>query len=117
MAATQTRVPLWSLGLVWALTAAAYAGRALYNSATTPLFVDTDDAMRLNEVHDFLKGQNWFDLVQHRLNTPYGAELHWSRLIDLPEATLLWLLRLVAGSGADVVLGYVWPLLLLGPLL
>ena len=117
MAATQTRVPLWSLGLVWALTAAAYAGRALYNSATTPLFVDTDDAMRLNEVRDFLKGQNWFDLVQHRLNTPYGAELHWSRLIDLPEATLLWLLRLVAGNGADVVLGHVWPLLLLAPLL
>ena len=117
MAATQARVPLWSLGLVWALTAAAYAGRAFYNSATTPLFVDTDDAMRLNEVHDFLKGQSWFDLVQHRLNTPYGAELHWSRLIDLPEATLLWLLRLVAGGAADAVLGYVWPLLLLGPLL
>ena len=117
MAAGSTRVQFWPLALVWALSAAAFAGRAIYNSATTPLFLDTDDAMRLTEVHDFLKGQNWFDLVQHRLNTPFGAELHWSRLIDLPEATILWLLRPLFGGMADTVLAYVWPLLLLVPLL
>src|SRR4051812_8105330 len=106
-----TKVSAGPLVLVWALTAAAYAGRTLYSQATTPLFVDTDDAMRLSEVHDFLKGQNWFDLVQHRLNTPFGAELHWSRLIDLPEAAILWALRPLFGAGADTVLGYLWALL------
>ena len=65
-----------------------------------PLILDTDDAMRLTEVRDFLAGQNWFDLVQHRLNTPYGGLIHWSRLIDLPEAVVVGLLRLPFGAWA-----------------
>ena len=101
----------------WAATAAAYTAKALLTSATTPLLLDTDDAMRLTEVRDFLNGQNWFDLVEHRLNTPYGGLIHWSRLIDLPEAIVIGLLRLPFGAGGDLVAAYVWPLLLLGPLL
>lgn len=103
--------------LVWAATVAAYVGKTWLTAATTPLILDTDDAMRLTEVRDFLGGQNWFDLVEHRLNTPYGGLIHWSRLIDLPEATLLGLLRLPFGATGDVILAYAWPLLLLLPLL
>ena len=118
MAERDLRVGFWPVALVWALAAAGYAARAISNAATTPLLLDTDDAMRLTEVRDFLHGQNWFDLVQHRLNTPYGAEMHWSRLIDLPEATILFLLRpFFVGALAETVTAYVWPLLLLGPLL
>ncbi len=94
----------------FAVTAAIYVYRAVTSSATTPLILDTDDAMRLNQVHDFLNGQNWYDLVQHRLNTPYGAEIHWSRMIDLPEAALLFVLRPLAGSFADTLAAYIWPL-------
>ena len=36
---------------------------------------DTDDAMRLVTARDLIAGQTWFDTIQHRLNTPYGAEL------------------------------------------
>jgi hypothetical protein len=118
MAAGDSKVGFWPLLFVWAATAAIVAGRAIWTSTTVPLFLDTDDAMRLTEVHDFLGGQNWFDLVQHRLNTPYGAEMHWSRLIDLPEATLIFVLRpFFAESVADVVAAYIWPLALLAILL
>src|SRR5690348_16846863 len=107
----------WPLLICWALIAAALVVRALATAASVPLILDTDDAMRLTMVHDFLAGQGWWDLVQHRLNTPYGGLMHWSRLIDLPEAALLALARPVFGTAADIAVATAWPLLLLGPLL
>ncbi len=115
--ADDDRVGALPLLFCWALTAVAFVAKAISTAATIPLILDTDDAMRLNMVHDFLAGQGWFDLMQHRLNTPYGALIHWSRLIDVPEAALLFVLRPVFGTVADLALVYVWPLLLLGPLL
>lgn len=51
-------------------------------------FTDPDDAMRLLEVRDWLAGQSWWDVAQHRLN--HGAfPMHWSRLVDLPLAAVL----------------------------
>ncbi|HEX4297008.1 MAG TPA: hypothetical protein VHZ56_03230 [Devosia sp.] len=111
------RVGVVPLLVMWVLVAAAFTARALATAHGTPLILDTDDAMRLNMVHDFLAGQGWFDLVQHRLNTPYGGLIHWSRLIDLPEAIVLGILRPLFGVAADTVAAYVWPLLLLLPLL
>lgn len=117
MASKGGRVGIWPLLIFWALTVALYALKAWATAATTPLILDADDAMRLAEVHDFLNGQGWFDLIQHRLNTPYGASMHWSRLVDLPEAALLFLLRPFAGAATDTIAAYVWPSLLLLPLL
>ena len=111
------RVGLRPFLICWALIAAAFAVRAALTAGSTPLILDTDDAMRLTTVHDLLAGQGWFDHVQHRLNTPYGAEIHWSRLVDAPEVLLLLVLRPLAGPLADTILSYVWPLLLLGGLL
>ncbi|MEO7223787.1 MAG: hypothetical protein ABIY37_15060 [Devosia sp.] len=115
--AGDNKVGALPLLICWALTAAAFVTRSLASAQTVPLILDTDDAMRLNMVHDLLDGQGWFDLVQHRLNTPFGAIMHWSRLIDLPEAALLFVLRPILGSAADVAAAYAWPLLLLGLLL
>lgn len=50
----------------------------------TGIFFDPDDAMRAVEVRDFLNGQSWFDLVQHRLSPDHPFAMHWSRLADLP---------------------------------
>lgn len=115
--ATGNKVGAVPLFICWALTAGAFVARALVTASSTPLILDTDDAMRLAEVHDFLGGQGWFDIVQHRLNTPFGAPMHWSRLIDLPEAMLLGLLQPVFAGAADIALAFAWPLLLLGGLL
>ena len=50
---------------------------------------DTDDNMRMMQVRGLLHGQGWFDLRQYRLNPPFGANIHWSRLVDLPIAGLI----------------------------
>src|SRR6185312_1306762 len=80
---------------------------------TTPLVNDTDDAMRLVTVRDLLAGQDWWDHLQHRLDTPFGAEIHWSHLIDAAIGGLMLLLRPLAGSNAQTIALYAWPLLLL----
>lgn len=92
--------------------------RTLYGRAGLPFFADTDDAMRMVMVRDFLGGQGWYDLTAHRLNTPWGAELHWSRLVDLPLAILVMVFTSLFGmDGALVAAGSVWPMLLLAVLL
>lgn len=50
---------------------------------------DNDDAMRVLEVRDWLAGQVWFDVTQHRLNPPMGGDMHWSRIADLPLAAMM----------------------------
>ncbi len=69
--------------------------------------LDTDGAMRLAQVRDLLHGQNWFDTTQHRMNTPFGLPMHWSRLVDAPIAALIWL------SGSEQFALKLWPLLVL----
>jgi hypothetical protein len=78
---------------------------------------DTDDNMRIMQVRALLHGQGWFDLRQYRLNPPFGANIHWSRLVDLPIAGLILGLRPVLGGAAAerwaVAIAPMLPLLLL----
>jgi hypothetical protein len=95
--------------LIWLLAAwLLFAGIALWLTRTG-LSLDTDNAMRLAQVRDLLAGQGWFDTVQHRMNTPYGLPMHWSRLADAPLA----LLSLVSEHVALIA----WPLLLFAAVL
>ncbi|WP_265569296.1 AcrB/AcrD/AcrF family protein [Sphingomicrobium lutaoense] len=55
---------------------------------------DTDDNMRLAQVRALLDGQGWHDLRQYRILPPDGANIHWSRLVDLPLAGLILLFDL-----------------------
>jgi hypothetical protein len=73
---------------------------------------DTDDNMRIMQVRAWLDGQGWYDLRQYRLNPPYGADIHWSRLVDLPLAGLkLALQPLLGGRDAEKAAVAVAPLL------
>ena len=45
-----------------------------------------------------LPARDWFDLRQYRLNPPVGANIHWSRLVDLPIAGLILALRPLVGG-------------------
>ena len=79
--------------LVWLL----YAAWLLYsrwNYITGFVLTDTDDNMRMSQVRALLAGQDWFDLRQYKMNWPAGADIHWSRLVDLPLAGLILLGRL-----------------------
>ncbi len=106
------------LALIWVILATTLTLRAFRIEGPAPFFADTDDAMRIVVVQDFIRGQGWYDLVQHRLNAPFGAEVHWSRLVDLPLAGLLLALTPILGEPAAlVVTGTLWPLLLVGAVL
>ncbi|UJW84669.1 hypothetical protein [Devosia sp. SL43] len=112
---TSSRGPdLRIVAAVFAVAAIILVVRAVVGRAGLPFFADTDDAMRMVMVREFIQGQGWYDLTAHRLNTPFGAEIHWSRLIDLPLALLV--MAFTPFLGADLALvaaGYVWPMLLL----
>jgi hypothetical protein len=75
---------------------------------------DTDDYMRLMEARDWLAGQSWYDVGQHRMNPPAGGMMHWTRLVDLPIAGGILLLTPLLGSQwAENVTTVAVPLLLL----
>jgi len=80
---------------------------------------DTDDNLRMAQVRAWLGGQGWYDLTQHRFDPAHGgANIHWSRLVDLPIAGLILLLKpLLGGAGAERVAVGVAPLLPLLPLM
>src|SRR5215217_3976648 len=72
---------------------------------------DTDDNLRMMQVRDLLHGQGWFDLRQYRLNPPFGANIHWSRLVDIPLAGLVLTVRpFVGGPTAERIAVAVAPM-------
>lgn len=108
----------WKLVIgFWLVIALLLIGRSLMTADSNPLYGDTDDAMRIVTMTQILDGQNWQDHWVARDNTPFGAEMHWSRLIDAPIAALAWLAEPIAKGGAIDVVGRLWPALLLLPLL
>ncbi|MGQ0558742.1 MAG: AcrB/AcrD/AcrF family protein [Sphingosinicella sp.] len=73
---------------------------------------DTDDNMRMMQVRALLDGQGWYDLRQYRLNPPFGADIHWTRLVDLPVAALkLTLTPLAGGRTAELIAVTLAPML------
>lgn len=59
---------------------------------------DTDDNMRLMQVRALLNGQGWYDLRNYSLNPPGGFDMHWSRIVDLPIAALILILKPFLGT-------------------
>nr|WP_246385606.1 hypothetical protein [Novosphingobium hassiacum] len=75
-------------------------------------FADADDALRLQQVRDLLSGQGWFDLHQYRIAPPEGVAMHWTRIVDLPIAAVILILRPLLGQlQAEIVAVVVVPLL------
>ena len=77
------------LALAWLLAVLQLV--AQHWATTADALLDTDDAMRLVQMRDFIAGQGWYDLHQPRINPPAGYDSHWSRLIDAGLAGLLWM--------------------------
>lgn len=86
------------------VTVAVWLGFCVYfvidrwNAIQFFVLTDTDDNMRMSQVRALLAGQDWYDLRQYRLNPPLGANIHWSRLVDLPLAGLILLFRPLVGA-------------------
>lgn len=83
----------WLTFLLWAGIAIYYVD-ARWQTIHWLALGDTDDNIRYVQVKDWLAGQGWFDLRQYRLDPPGGADIHWSRIVDLPIAGLILLFGL-----------------------
>lgn len=93
------------LGFAWTLR-----GWADLSALRLP---DTDDVMRLQQIRDWLGGQAFGDLAQHRLGPAPGLGMHWSRLPDLvPAALIAALAPLLGQPGAEIAAVVAWPLML-----
>ena len=109
------RQMMWCIAAVWLVVAgmqlAANAGAIAHMR-----FPDPDDTLRLVQVRDLLAGQSWFDLHAHRVDPLDGGVLmHWSRLVDMPIAAVIWALRPLLGqAGAELAALIMVPLLTLG---
>ncbi|HYI04579.1 MAG TPA: hypothetical protein VD858_06800, partial [Reyranella sp.] len=104
--------------LVWLLVALALLLQHWTQTAETLL--DTDDAMRLAQLRNWLGGpglfSGWFDLHQARMQPPEGYGTHWSRLIDAGLAGLLFVFGLFTdNASAERLMRAWWPLLWLLP--
>ena len=103
----------WRLLLLiaWALFC-AWLIYSRWNYIRGFILSDTDDNMRMSQVRAWMNGQDWFDLRQYKMNYPYGINIHWSRLVDLPIAGLILLGRLfMTGPHAEQMAVAVAPLI------
>lgn len=83
--------------LIWLIVSAAMM-LIVRDQLATGALGDPDNYMRLVQVRDWLNGQAWADLKQHRMNPPVGGDLHWSRLVDMPIALIIMALRPLVGQ-------------------
>ncbi len=96
-------------GLLAALLCAGWAWRdwAALSALRLP---DTDDMMRLQQIRDWIGGQDFADVSQHRLGVPPGLAMHWSRLADLVPGGIIAALTPLAGAHAAAVTAVIaWP--------
>ena len=94
-----------SLSLIWALRA--------WPDLQGLHLPDPDDMMRLQQIRDWLGGQAFADLSQHRLGAA-GVPMHWSRIPDLlPAGIILGLQAAVGRHNAEVVAVVIYPAILL----
>ncbi len=101
----------WIVLFAWLLLSAAFVWQKWAQIHWFALG-DTDDNMRLMQVRALLSGQGWYDLRQYRLDPPLGADIHWSRWVDLPIAGLILLFRpFVGGFRAEQIAVAVAPLI------
>jgi hypothetical protein len=104
-----------ALGMILVM---ALAWPKLIEIWSTGVFDDPDDAMRLVQVRAWLSGQNWFDLIAHRLDPPAGVLMHWSRVADVPLAALVAsLTSLLPAEAAERLARIIDPLALMAGLL
>jgi len=103
-----------AVGLLFTLAISWPSIQDVWNSGA---FANTDDAMRMVEVRDWLAGQAWFDLHQYRLDPPGGVQMHWTRVLDLPLGLLVrFFSTFLSVDQAERLTRIVFPLALHGAL-
>jgi hypothetical protein len=95
---------LLELALGWPKIVAVWQGQ---------LFSDTDDAMHMVVLRDWLAGQAWYDTTAYRLDPPHGVLMHWTHVLDLPMGLLVRLFAFFTPEDrAETLMRIVYPILL-----
>ena len=100
---------LWAFAIALGATLAALWTWSNWTDLSHLQLPDTDDMARLQQVRDWLAGQRFGDLVQHRLGDGVTGSLHWSRLADLGIAAWMVALRPILGERGDLWAAILWP--------
>jgi len=79
---------------------------------------DSDDFLRLHQVRNWMAGAGWFDVQVPRMaalpGTDIVGDMHWSRLVDVPIAGMIWFFDLFTTTQmAEKLAIVIWPNLLL----
>jgi hypothetical protein len=109
--------------LLWVMFLVVFVSLRWSDMIAPVWMADSDDVMRLQQVHDLLGGQGWFDLTQHRLEPPDGGSMQWSRLADIGLIGVHFIASQFFGeTGTDratiilypalLMLGWLWVLVL-----
>ena len=73
--------------------------------------VGPDDFLRMSQIHAWMQGQGWFDLTAYKMVPPKGGDIHWSRLVDIPIAGLIYFFNIFLDfNKASYLAAIVWPL-------
>ncbi len=104
----------WALALALTLVLGALWLRNDWAALSQGVLPDSDDMVRLAQVRDWLGGQSFTDLTQHRLGVDGSGTLHWSRIGDFGIVAWIVALRPLLGSAqAEIWAAILWPLTLL----
>ncbi|MDX2028035.1 MAG: hypothetical protein SFW62_05320 [Alphaproteobacteria bacterium] len=74
-------------------------------------FSDPDDYLHLTQAIDLIKYHNWFDPIQYRMNPPEGTFIHFSKILSLFYALLIYPLSHLLGMvGAATIVAAIVPI-------
>lgn len=91
-------------------------------SSSAPIWqgdlADPDNYLYLIQAVDWLNGQSWFDVVQHRINPPDGTYIHYSHYLSGLYAAFIFILKPLLGTIlASLIVAAFFPLVFLGAFL
>ncbi len=73
-----------------------------------------DDFLRMSQIRAWMNGQNWFDMTAYQMVPPSGGDVHWSRIVDVPVAGMMWVFGLFLDQRlAENLASIVWPFALM----
>ncbi len=100
----------WSFPAFCLLIAGLILVKSIFLGEYGRIGPDSDDAMRLAQIRDFLTGgQSWFDTNQYRMGVN-GTDMHWSRLADIPLIILIGLFDIfLPYTTAENLAISIWP--------
>ncbi len=95
---------------VWLIAAAGLLLKSVVMGTLGEIGTDSDDIMRLVQLRDLYQGQGWYDMHQYRMGPDGGTLMHWSRIVDLPILSLIWVCDLVLPYDMAEKIAYtIWP--------